>query len=654
MPAQPDSVFDPAVAAEISEARAAAQPSAATAPGGRRAPYQSPVDWRDHWIYFLMIDRFNNPSQAPAGGRRSWNRRYGRHQGGNFNGIKAQLNYLKQLGVGAIWITPVVKNPSADWAYNYHGYAAQDLLAVDGRFGSDGTRATAERELRELVDAAHDAGMYVVLDVVLNHMARVFDYWVDNRLIDNYENGDQLRAAPMAAVEPEIAWLNGLGYPRPDWSGQLPDPAVLDADDAVHPALDFRKDFFRRRGRKVNDRPDWPTPARGFAVGDFDTMRQLVVEYRLEPDHPLHQRWGTNPVLTLLVRAYSYLIARYDFDAFRIDTAKYVDPVMLQYFGNGIREFAMSLGKRNFFTFGEVWDSDETLARFVGRNAGVNEGYGIDAAKDFPLFQLLRQLSKGFEDVHRLTELYQERKTYEAELLSSHGEASRFFVTFLDNHDQSERIRHPDTPELQVKLALGLLFCLQGIPCVYYGTEQGLMGTVDDNGNPDLAQFEGVREAMWGKAAAFDTSHETYQWIRILSDQRQNQPALRYGRQYFRMVSGDGRNFGLSSGAGGMVCFSRILGDQEVLVVANTSTNQSFRGQVQIDAVLSHGITSWRLALSSSPAQAGPGAGGRGLPVQRQAAAVFWDGDSRQGTGLASAVQVAVQPMEFQILVPGS
>lgn len=643
MPVVPDSVFDTLVEAEISAARMAARQAATPTPGQRRAPFPSPVDWRDHWIYFLMIDRFNHPIHPPKSGQSGWNRRYGRHQGGNFNGIKKELCYLKELGVGAIWITPVVKNPAPDWEHNYHGYAAQDLLAVDGRFGSDGTRETAERELRDLVDAAHDHGIYVILDIVLNHMARVFDYWIAGHLTADFSNWDLLRSAPLAGLEPEIAWLNGLGEPKPTWSGPPPNPASLHADDAVHPAYDFRKDFFRRRGCKLSDAPDWPTAENGFAVGDFGTMRQLVVEYQTEPGDPLYDRWGRHPVLTLLVRAYSYLIARYDFDAFRIDTAKYVEPVMLQYFGNAIREFALSLGKRNFFTFGEVWDNDATLARFVGRNAGVAEGFGIDAAKDFPLFQLLRRLPKGMEDVQSLPELYDKRKLREAELLSSHGEASRFFVTFLDNHDQRERIRHPQTPDPQVKQALGLLYTLQGIPCLYYGTEQDLSGTVNDHGEPDLAQFEGVREALWGKPNAFDTHGSTFGWIRDLSHLRASLPALRYGRQYFRVISGNGLDFGPARGQQEPICYSRILGDEEVVLLANTSPFKPFEGHVLIDRVLNHAVLSFKLVLSNLSSS------GTLMTVTKLPSAVFWEGPVRKGSAPAASLKVTLQPMEFQV-----
>lgn len=637
MPTIPDSVFDPIVLQAIDDARRAAASQDPTV----KRPFPSPVDWRDHWIYFLMIDRFNHPENPPVG---TWDQRFGRHQGGSFKGIKDQIDYLKTLGVGAIWITPVVKNPAPDWEYNYHGYAAQDLLAIDARFGSDGTQSTAERELKELVDAAHAKGIYVILDIVLNHMARVFDYWLNGNLVDSFEDDSVLRSAPLSGREPEIAWLNGLGFPREDWSGVPPDASMIQQDDAVHPALDFRKDFFRRRGNKTSDEPNWPNAQNGFAVGDFGTMRQLVVEYQAEPEDDLYSRWGANPVLTLLVRAYSYLIARYDFDAFRIDTAKYVDPTMLQYFGNAIREFALSVGKRNFFTFGEIWDDEETLARFVGRNGNVKEGFGIDAAKDFPLFQAMKTVPKALEsgNVSLIPELFERRKQSEKELLSSHGEASRFFITFLDNHDQSERFRHQQTPDAQVTLALGLLYTLQGIPCLYYGTEQNLSGTVNAQGAPDPAMFEGVREALWGKDKAFSTETDTFKYIQKLSNSRATLPALRYGRQYFRPISGNGVDFGMSTDVGGVISFSRILGDMEVLVVANTSTTQPFNGHVLVDRVINNMKVGMKMELSNLDTTI-PNHSFMTTNIN------LWANGTNTDTFLANHVQVTLEPMEFQL-----
>src|SRR5947209_7257625 len=100
-------------------------------------------------------------------------------------------------------------------------------------------------------------------------------------------------------------------------------------------------------------------------------MRQLVPDYLA--DHPgqeaLRAAYGERPVLSVLIRAYSYLVARYDIDGFRIDTAKYVAPRTAELFGNAVREFALSAGKANFFTFGEVASAEDVIDRYVGRQS---------------------------------------------------------------------------------------------------------------------------------------------------------------------------------------------------------------------------------------------------------------------------------------------
>ena len=89
-------------AAEVKQSIAAARQAAGT-PGG---PYPSPADWRDQVIYFLLVDRFDNPHQAPVHQPFDDPNFFGL-QGGSFDGVRAQLGYIKQLGAGAIWLAPV-------------------------------------------------------------------------------------------------------------------------------------------------------------------------------------------------------------------------------------------------------------------------------------------------------------------------------------------------------------------------------------------------------------------------------------------------------------------------------------------------------------------------------------------------------------------
>jgi len=608
--------------------------------------FPSPVDWRGTWIYFVFLDRFNNPGRPPA---ERWNAIAPERQGGTFKGVTAQLDYLKGLGCGAIWLTPVLKNPRPDeWLYNYHGYAAQDFLNVDERFASDGTRAKAEAELEELVVQAHKRGMAVILDIVINHAARVFDYVLGGNTREVVADSGIMNC-PLGQ-EPHVQWLNGLGYPRRDWQDVIPAAASLSADDAVYPEELRNALFFRRRGSKLSD--GLPRDASGevaadaFVRGDFDTMRQMVVEYdaSVPGQEAIRAALGKNPVLSVLVRAYSYLIARYSFDGFRIDTVKYVHPQMVEYFGNAIREFALSIGKRNFFTFGEIYDDEQAIAAFVGRNGPDAGSFGIDAALDFPLFYTLPAVAKGFRPVEDLRSVFEARKKAEKGLISSHGEAGRYFVSFLDNHDQHERFNHPLSDPHQITLGLAIMFGLQGIPAVYYGTEQGLNGAKKADGQPDLSANESVREALWGKTPqAFDTSAPIYNSIRKLSDCRAAHPALRFGRLYFREVSGNGRDFGLSSGRGGIVAFSRILSDSEVLVVANTNTNQPFKGSVLCDPDLNRAPRSLTVVYSNY-AKTGSG------PVKIVSDGNLYNEGRLSWTGGIATANVELEPMEIQVL----
>jgi glycosidase len=638
----PSHIFEPVVAATIRDAQAAARRGNTRTvivdgqPRTVRSPLPSPGDWRDHWIYFLLIDRFNNSSSAPRG---VWNRRFDFRQGGTFEGVRAQLGYLEQLGVRTLWLSPVLRNSRPDWRFNYHGYGQQDFLNVDERFASDGRRATAERELTELIEEAHARAIYVVLDIVLNHSARVFDYVRSGGVVTDFAdpgvmNGD-------LGDEPEVEWLNGFGFPRADWRNRLDPPPLLHADDAVWPSDLQNHLFFRRRGSKLTDKPD----ERGFVRGDFGDMRQLVVEYDAvtSAEETLRARYGGAPVLNILIRAHQYLVARYDFDGFRIDTVKYVHPEAIETFGNAMREFALTLGKTNFFMFGEVYDDEATIASFTGRNGGSGEGYGVDSALDFPLFFKLPAVAKGLTDVAEIRKVFEDRKRHEAELLSSHGEAGRFFVSFLDNHDQKERIRHPATPADQVALAIALLFTLQGVPSLYYGTEQDLSGTVDENGDPDLRANESSREALWGKPNAFNAAASAFRHTQKLSQLRESEPPLRYGRLYFREVSGDGVDFGHSYGAGGVIAFSRILADREILVAANTGSQQ-FSGAIVVDRDLNSAARRMKVAYSNRRTH------GSGAVRHRSDARFHRDG--RILTGHAAMLDVILAPHEIQVLTP--
>lgn len=515
------------------------------------APVPSPEDWRDLWIYFLLVDRFNNPT-APPHHADPWLP----YQGGNFEGIKQQLPYLRSLGVGAIWISPVLMNHQAFTDY-YGGYAIQDFMRIEPRFCRNPAQARqnpdlADQEFRELIDAIHAAGMYVILDIVLNHTGDLFDY-EGMRDIAPWNPGGPYR----------VYWRDGNYQPHGDWT-EIETIPSLPREAGVWPEELQRNEFFRRRG----DYGGSPDPVQG----DFGSLRDLVTEYWDDAEQ-------THPVRDFLIRAHQYLIARFDIDGFRTDTLMYVERDFARVFANAMREFALSIGKKNFFTFGEVWkDNDETkIAEYIGRNT-VGDEFGIigyDAALDFALRWRLEGITKGVVAPKELADHMAHRQAVQRKIISSHGEASAYFVTFLENHDLNYRFATSCRPE-QVTLALTCLFTLQGIPCIYYGMEQGF----NDSGSTR----ESVRECLW-RTPVFTQSpqHPLYRTIRALSGLRREQPALRYGRVYFRQLTGNGFDFGFSEYAPGVLAFSRLLNDSELLIVANTNQTDPIRVEVVVD-----------------------------------------------------------------------
>ena len=568
-----------------------ATPSTTRTAGGKEIPYPfpSPADWRDHWIYFLLVDRFDNPSALPRSADPC-----DTYQGGSFAGIKRRLPYLKDLGVGAIWLSPVLMNPPwFDWYWG--GYGILDFLRVEPRFCDD--PAQADREFRDLVDEAHAQGLYIILDIVLNHVGDLFDY-----------EGMRDTAPWKQDSEYAIYWRNDQGVAQADWTniatiGSLPREAGIWPNDFQ------QNDYFRRRGT-YDFSPD-PT------TGDFDRLKELVTEYKI-PGQSLY------PVRNHLIRAYQYLMAKFDLDGYRIDTLQYVESDFARIFGNAMREFALSIGKKNFFTFGEVWqdDQEDKIAEFVGRNTlKEHDMIGVDAAIDFPMRKRLVAVCKGFTPPRELAAHFDYRRKVLKTVVSSHGDAGRYYITFLDNHDLNERFHNPAYPG-QTRLALTCLMTMQGIPCIYYGTEHGLSG----HGN----RREYVREALWGLQNAFSPDQPLFKIIQELSALRHRQPPLRFGRQYFRVCSGNQTDFGYSAYPEGVIAFSRILNDRELLVVANANTQAEVTVHVAVDYNLNPETKAWSVLFSTNQNPSAP------APTASQ--------------GSFRTVKVTLAPMEAQVL----
>ena len=123
-------------------------------------------------IYLLMPDRFANgdPTNDSIAGMLETADRSDptKRQGGDLKGIHDRLDYIQDLGMTAIWFTPIFENDMSPDYGAYHGYAATDLYRVDRRFGSN-------EEYRALIAELHDRGMKVIMDMIHNHIG--IEHW---------------------------------------------------------------------------------------------------------------------------------------------------------------------------------------------------------------------------------------------------------------------------------------------------------------------------------------------------------------------------------------------------------------------------------------------------------------------------------------------
>jgi glycosidase len=416
----------------------------------------SPSAWADEVLYFLLVDRFSDgredggtpplgPGDAGSAVRTeadaaAWRAAGIGWVGGTLAGVRSKLGYLARLGVTALWISPVLKQaatpPGA--ATNYHGYATQDFLAVEPRFGD-------AQALRDLVTAAHDAGLRVVLDVVLNHSGDVFAY--DPGVFDARWDGHEY---------PVAGWRSGDGLVP-----FTPEAAAAAwPDGAVHPAELHPPDSWTRRGRIV----DWDRYPE-YVQGDFEGMKDVAQGTGGLDDY------RPSPAMVALTRAYCWWLAYADLDGFRVDTVKHMDQGATRYFASVVHEFAQSLGKDRFLLIGEIpGPRDDVIATM--------ELTGLDAALGLVDVQSrLVGAATGAEDPAGYFALFRNSALIGKD---SHTWLRDTVVTGFDDHDLvrqgSTKARLGATPEGRA-LALGVIamtVLTLGIPCLYYGSEQGL------------------------------------------------------------------------------------------------------------------------------------------------------------------------------------
>lgn len=541
-------------------------------------------EWREEFIYFLLVDRFDDgqPRTSPNSSQRAQGSgklaQLKRFCGGKLRGVTKHLDYIRGLGCTAVWLSPIFENndaPDLD-SDKYHGYSIQNYLDVDPRFGT-------KQDLVALVAEAHRQDMRVFLDVVLNHSG---DNWA--------YPGDQ-----------PYRYFNNVQFPFGSWRKEnRPVPTELRDPRLYH-----------RRGQIQNF--DALPEAQN---GDFFSLK----DYNND-ENPDGLR-----LIDILVRAHSWWVREADIDGFRVDAVKHMGPKVVARFCTAIGEYAHRLGKRDFFTFGELIAGDDAINRYTGPNTAADDQgdifFGLSSVLDFPLYFTLPSVLKGFSPPGALKARYEALNNGAL----NRGELGRYLVTFVDNHDgvgqDPKRRFGSGAPDGQIIAAIGYLLTAIGTACIYYGTEQGFSGQ-----GPDDAQ---IREAMFDLDDAGQTRLNPhcriYQEIAKITAQYDGNPELRFGRIYFRPISGNGVDFGDPFSQPCTLAFSRLLADSEVLIAYNTSTTDARNDHVIVDHDVQSGRSAMKILYSSACKT------GRQVPINK----------GNQGC----SVQLALDPMEFVIL----
>lgn len=427
--------------------------------------------WQHQSIYQIITDRFfdGDPSNNDADGNYDPAGRKGTSvHGGDFKGIEEKLDYIKSLGVTAIWISPVVSNARGE----FHGYAGRDFYKVDPHWGT-------MADLKHLVQAAHARGILVIDDIVVNH---------GGNLIDSGDTG-----YPRFKHPPE-------GYPLRyhDPARQYPPPFDLNATNPVLTNLFHDNGCIENYGDSTQV--------------EFGELSGLD-DFRTESPYVREQ----------MTKIYQYWIEQADFDGFRIDTVKHVEMGFWQEWCPAIRAFAARQGKTNFFMYGETLDgSDAKCGSYTGTIGGGN--FKLDSVLDYTLYFKINSL---FANPSAPTKQIVDH--YHAVAVHYDSASQDQLVTFLDNHDQPRFLSVKGSTSLRLQAALVFLYTARGVPCLYYGTEQAFNGGKDPWDREDM--FAGQFEWGPSRGDNFNMTHPLFQLVAKLNNLRRLYPALQTGIQ---------------------------------------------------------------------------------------------------------------------------
>ena len=438
-------------------------------------------------LYMLMPDRFaSSGKNLEVKGLNAY--KVDRSQpslrhGGDLEGLRQHLDYFTELGVTALWFTPVLENNSPDHGKTstYHGYATTDYYRVDPRFGSNA-------DYRRLVDEAHKKGLKVVMDMIFNHCG--FEHpWVKDM--------------------PTKDWFNTPEWLYPENQKYTVKTQTMDGEQTTNTK-------YLQTSYKL-------TPVLDPYASKVD-LHETVDGWFVPTMPDLNQR--NEHLMTYLIQNSEWWIETVGIDGIRMDTYPYADR-------KGMARWMEVLNEEypNFNTVGETWVTEPAYTAAWQKDSPLQkENSNLKTVMDFSFFDRVNQAKNeetdawwnGFNRIYNslcYDYLYKD---------PSH------VMAFIENHD-TDRFLGETQDTLALKQALALLLTVNRIPQLYYGTEVLMNGTkqvTDGNVRKDFpGGFPGDTRSAFTTEGRTKAENDMFRWTARLLHWRQGNEVITKGKQ---------------------------------------------------------------------------------------------------------------------------
>ena len=470
-------------------------------------------------LYMLMPDRFasSGVDRSNIKGMKAYtiNRKEPslRH-GGDINGIRQHLDYFKELGVTALWFTPVLENnlPDGGKSSSYHGYATTDYYRVDPRFGSND-------DYIQLIEEAHQKGLKVVMDMIFNHCG--FDH-------------------PWVSDMPSHDWLNTPEWLLPENQAHNKSTKTIDGAAQVN-------DKYLQTSYKL-------TPVLDPYASEID-LKETVDGWFVPTMPDLNQR--NSHLMTYLIQNSEWWIETAGINGIRMDTYPYADRTAMARWMEVLND-----EYPNFNTVGETWVTEPAYTAAWQKDSKLStQNSNLKTVMDFAFFDRINAGKNeetdgwwnGFNRVYNslcYDYLYNDPS---------------YVMAFIENHD-TDRFLGEGQDTLALKQALALLLTINRIPQLYYGTEVLMNGTkkrTDGYVRCDFpGGFPGDAQNAFTKEGRTKEQNQMFNWLSRLLHWRQGNKLITEGKQtQFTPVDG-------------VYVVARTLNGKAVLTVLNGTSHQ--------------------------------------------------------------------------------